>query len=294
MDVKTLKTFQTIVACGSFHKAAEELSYAQSTITMQIQKLEAEVGVQLIERGKHLRLTEAGRLFYEQSLPILHDLQQLQTRMADMQAGEAGHVRLGVTEPAASYRLPGILQPFVSEFPRIRVSVDIGSTAVLCERILSGELDLALASAPELGAGLYFEPLFTEQFVLLLPEGHPLEKLEAVAPKDMRDYRLLITSESCPYRKKLELVLQESGRTPMDTMEIGSMAALQYYVQSGLGIALVPRVGLSPAPAGTIIRPVKGRPIDMTCGLICKASDYPLKQAGARLYRRLQEHFRSE
>lgn len=71
MDLKTLKTFQMIVKHGSFIRAADEMNYVQSTVTMQIQKLESELGIQLIERGKKISLTEAGRLFYDQSLQIV-------------------------------------------------------------------------------------------------------------------------------------------------------------------------------------------------------------------------------
>ncbi|UUZ82041.1 LysR family transcriptional regulator [Paenibacillus sp. P26] len=289
MDLKALKTFQMIVSHGGFNRAAEEMNYAQSTVTMQIQKLESDLGVQLIERGKKIRLTEAGRLFHEQSVQIVKDLEQLQSRVADLQLGEAGHIRLGVTEPTASRRLPGIMGRFLSHFPKIQISVDIASTPVLGEGLLRGDLDLALCSPPELGTELYYEPLFTEKFVLLMPEGHPLAGKPAVHPEDIRGHRLLITAKNCPYRKKLEIILQESGRTPLDTMEIGSMSALKFYVQSGLGVALVPVTMLNPAPEGTVARPMDGAVIGMTCGLLCRASDYPLKGAGGKLYSFLKE-----
>ena len=284
MDLKTLKTFQLIVAHGSFNRAAEELNYAQSTVTMQIQKLESDLGIQLIERGKKLQLTEAGRLFHEQSLHIVKDFERLQSRLSDLQLGEAGHIRLGVTEPSASYRLPALLASFLSLFPKIRLSVDIASTADLCERLLQGEIDIALCSAPDVGAELYFEPLYREDFVLLMPEQHPLARQTVIVPEDIRGHRLLITSASCPYRRKLEITLQESGGSPLDTMEISSMSALKYYVESGLGIALVPRIVLDPLPAGTIMRPLQGSDLGMVCGILCKASEYPLKLASAELF----------
>ncbi|MBW7459784.1 LysR family transcriptional regulator, partial [Paenibacillus sepulcri] len=206
MDMKALNTFHRIVACGSFHSAAEEMNYAQSTVTMQIQKLEADLGVQLIERGKKIRLTEAGRLLYEQSLPIVKDLQQLQNRLADLQLGDAGMIRLGATEPGASYRLPVLLGKFMNRFPNIRISVDIASTPALCEQLLHGTLDLALCSAPELASGLYFEPLYTESFgVFIPPEGHPLARQAGIRTEDIRGHRQLINSKGCPYRRKLEI-----------------------------------------------------------------------------------------
>jgi DNA-binding transcriptional LysR family regulator len=285
MDLKTLKTFQMIVNYGSFIRVAEEMNYAQSTVTMQIKKLESDLGVQLFERGKKIRLTEAGRLFHEQSLQIIKHMEQLQSNISDLQLGEAGNIRLGVTEPTASYRLPAILERFLSHFPKIRISVDIANTPTLSERLLKGDIDIALCSAPELGSALYFEPLFKEKFVVLMPENHPLAQKAVIAPDDIREYRLLITSATCPYRRKLEMVLQDSGNISLDTMEIGSMTALKYYVESGLGIALVPKIVTETVPNGTTVRTMTGSLIEMTFGILCKTSEYPLKLAISKLYR---------
>ncbi|RXT07876.1 LysR family transcriptional regulator [Ammoniphilus sp. CFH 90114] len=290
MDLKTLKTFHMIVKYGSFHRAADEMNYVQSTVTMQIQKLESELGILLIERGKKIRLTEAGRLFYEQSLPIMKDIDRLEKNLLDLQLGESGNIRLGVTEPTASYRLPRILESFLTQYPKIRIAIEVANTPTLSERLLKGDLDLALCSTPDIGSDLHFEPWFKESFVVLMPENHPLAHLSAVSPEDIRSHRLLITSATCPYRKKLEMVLQESGNIPIETMEIGSMTALPYYVESGLGIALVPEIALKPIPAGTTIRPLNGSLVHMTFGVLFKSSDYPLKQASAKLYEFLKEN----
>lgn len=289
MDLKAIKSFQLIVAYGSFKRAAEELNYAQSTVTMQIQRLEADLGVQLIERGTKFRLTEAGKMFYERSLPIAQDLERLQSTIADTRSGEAGHIRLGATEPTASYRLPPLLSAFMADYPRIRIAVEIASTPALHERLQQGELDMAICSVPELGDRLYFEPLFTEPFALLLPEKHPLVGAADIALTDVQGHRLLITSANCPYRKQLTFLLQHTGTTLSDTMEIGSMAALPYYVASGLGIALVPLVVLQPPPSGTVIRMVNNDSIHMTSGLACRTEQNPLKPAASKLYYYLKQ-----
>ncbi|OKP82694.1 LysR family transcriptional regulator [Paenibacillus sp. P32E] len=284
MDLKTLKTFQAIVQSGSFNRAAEELNYAQSTVTMQIQKLESDLGVQLLERGKGITLTEAGRLFHEQSLRIVKDMERLQSSITDLKSGEAGNVRIGAADPTASYRLPVILKKFLIRFPKMELSVDISGSGALCDRLLRGELDVVLCSAPELGKELHFEPLFTEAFVLLMPEDHPLASAPVITADHLRGHRLLITAPTCPYRKKLESVLRESAGPPLNTMEIGSMSALKFYVQSGLGIALVPEVTLDPVPPGTVLRRLESKAVDMTCGIICRIGDYPLKPAIRSLY----------
>jgi DNA-binding transcriptional LysR family regulator len=289
VDLKTLKMFHMIVKLGSFNRAAQELNYAQSTVTMQIQKLESELDVVLFERGKEVRLTEAGRLFYEQSLPIVKNMEQLKESLADLKSGDAGFVRIGVTEPAASYRLPRLLKTFLSRHPKIDMAVEISNTPHLSERVRKRELDFALCTAPGLGSDLFFEPLFEEAFVVLLPEDHPLVHKEAIDPTDFRGHRLLVTSATCPYRRKLEMTLQEHGNVPIGTMEIGSMTALKSYVECGLGIALVPDITVGPDLKGVAVRPIGGSLLQMTIGLLSHESAHPLPMASRRLYQFLRK-----
>ncbi|GLX69889.1 LysR family transcriptional regulator [Paenibacillus glycanilyticus] len=287
MDLKTLKTFQAIVRHGSFHQAAEALSYAQSTVTMQIQRLEGDLGVTLFERGKKVQLTEAGRLFHAQSLDIVNRMEQMQRNLLEMQSGEAGKIRVGVTEPLASYRLPPLLKAFMQDHAQVEVSLEIASTTVLAEGLRQGELDFALCSAPEAGGELYFHPLFKEKFVMLLPGEHPLAEAQAIRLTDLEGHRLLITAETCPYRKKLERILQDNGPLAMETMEIGSMTALKHYVAAGFGMALVPVTTLEPLPPGTIAKEIVGTSIDMLMGLLSRTQ--PLPPAAAKLYENLRQ-----
>lgn len=290
MDLKSIRTFHLIVKYGSFARAAEELNYSPSTVTMQMRKLESDLGVPLIERGKPFCLTEAGRLFREHSMPLIRHMEQLQLIMADWESGEAGHLRLGVTEPTASHRLPGLLKTFLHRHPNIQIAVDIADTPTLTDRVLKGEVDLALCSAPDTGEELDYEPLFKEPFAVLVPEDHPLSRKAAIAADDFREHRLLVTSAACPYRRKLERALREAGNVPTEVMEIGSMTALKYYVECGLGIALMPRIALHPIPRGTAVRPLReDLPIDMTFGMLCAKTGFPLTRAATKLYRFLKE-----
>ena len=285
LDLKAIKTFHLIAKYESFVRAAEELNYSPSAVTMQIRKLESDLGVALIERGKPFRLTEAGRLFREKSLPLIRHMEQLQAIMADWESGEAGHIRLGAAEPAASHRLPALLNPFLQRHPNIQISVDIADAPTLAERVLEGDVDFALCSPPETDDELHFEALLKEPFAVLLPEGHPLAEKAAIDARDFRGHRLLVTPAGCPYRRKLEMTLRDAGNVPTDVMEIGSVAALKHYAASGLGIALVPVISLDPLPRGTVIRPLAdGLSIDMTFGMLYPKTGSPFTRAASRLY----------
>lgn len=112
MDLRTIKTFKTVVKYGSFQRAAEELNYAQSTVTTHIKNLEDELGVTLLKRGKTLQLTEAGRLLSEKGEFLLKGFENLQSSLQELVQGESGIIRIGVMEPTASYRLPPLLASF--------------------------------------------------------------------------------------------------------------------------------------------------------------------------------------
>ncbi|MNV72018.1 HTH-type transcriptional regulator GltR [compost metagenome] len=163
------------------------------------------------------------------------------------------------------------------------------NTPILGEWLRKGELDLALCAMPEQNEGLYFEPLYREPFVALVPKGHSLAKLEIVELEDLKNHRLLVTSANCPYRRKLEFLMAQSALPSPEMMEIGSMTALSAYVASGLGVALVPAILAEALRENVVSRLLKGSSVDMTCGLLSRTTEAPLAPASAKLYTELRE-----
>ncbi|CAN7407756.1 MULTISPECIES: LysR family transcriptional regulator [unclassified Paenibacillus] len=270
MDIRNIKTFQTIIRLGSFQRAAEELQYGQSTVTMHIQKLESDLGVKLLERGKKLTLTEAGRLFHQNADLLLKDYDFLQASMDELVKGDAGIIRLGVMEPTASYRLPQLLGPFLRQHPKVKISIHIGNTTVLGQMLHEGSIDMAICSTPNTGLDHSFEPFFIERLALLVPETHWLASKPSIRLRDLQHEHLLITNSQCPYRQKLENALLENGGSPYSGMEIGNMAALKYYVQADFGIAVVPVISATPTPQGTVLKAIDDLDSGLVTGLLRK------------------------
>jgi LysR family transcriptional regulator, regulator of the ytmI operon len=288
MDLKALQTFHRIVSLGSFYRAAEEMNYAQSTVSMQIQRLETEIGAQLFDRSqKSVSLTEAGRVFYAESIEILKRIDQLRETMMEVTRGESGSVRIGVTEPSASLRLPAILSRFLHAHPKVLVSVHIANTPVLSDLLHTGEIDIALCTTPEMGTDIFFEPLFQEEFVVLLPEGHSLAAQSTISPTHFAGQRLLITARNCPYRKMLDVAVQGWGVT-LNTLEISSITALKSYVEHGIGIALVPRILVESPSQGTVVREMGSNSIQMTTGFLYLVEKLPMRPAVRALYQFLK------
>ncbi|GIM46485.1 HTH-type transcriptional regulator YtlI [Collibacillus ludicampi] len=274
MDIRALKTFQTVVRLGSFQRAAEDLQYAQSTVTMQIQKLESELGVQLFERGKKIRLTEAGRILNRQVTYILNDIEQLRQTMADIQSGETGNIRIGCMEPTASLRLPDILAQYCKARPKVQVTLEIGNTVTITERVYSGDLDIGICTAPDTDFGLNFEPLFVEELALLVPITHPLAKKEEMIAEDLRGERLVLTGRNCAYRRKLEHLLLEKGNSVYPIIQTSSIESIKRLVQVGCGIGIIPRVSVSSPPSGTVLKSVQDLELDVTIGILHRFDEY--------------------
>lgn len=283
MDIRNIKTFQTIIKLGSFQRAAEELQYGQSTVTMHIQKLESDLGVKLLERGKKLKLTEAGRLFHQNADLLLKDYDFLQSSMVELLQGEGGNIRLGAMEPTASYRLPLILGPFLQQHPKVKVSIQIGNTTMLGQMLNEGSIDLAICSTPDTGLEQSFEPLFNERLSLLVPESHPLASKDMIFLRDLQHENILITNSLCPYRQKLESSLLEKGGSPYSGMEIGNMAALKFYVQANFGIAVVPVITAIPNPEGTVLKNIHDLDSGLVTGLLRKQNGSSFSSAAEKL-----------
>lgn len=292
MDLRTIKTFQTIAQLGSFQKAADELKYVQSTITMQIQKLEADVGVKLIERGKKIYLTEAGRVFYEQADILLKDIEHIHNKMNEWLHGETGKIRIGAIEPMALYRLPLILEPFCKRYPKVEISIEINNTQNLTQMIKDGLLDLALCNTPVLDHTTHFEPLLTEEVSLLIPENHHLANKSDIHLGDLTNEKLILGAIVCQFRMNLEKAMLNAGISSQIGMEVNSMTALKEYVKAGLGIAVVPDiiVGVVP-PRGTLMKKVQGLDVGVVTGILRKNSDVTVGAAINRLINLIKESF---
>jgi DNA-binding transcriptional LysR family regulator len=295
MELRHIYTFQAIVKEGSFLKAAEKLMYAQSTITLHIQQLEAELGVKLfLRQGKKVQLTEAGRSLQEQADSLVARAMALQQTMFNLVAGEAGHVRIGVIEPTASLRLPQLLAAFCQERPRIRLTIEVGNTRTISQRVASGALDLGICSPPAAHLGLDFEPLFVERLALLLPERHPLAGAENIRAQDLAGQRLLLTEEDCAYREIIESTLLKRRINPYSGLEIGSLEMVKHAVQSAMGLALLPRAAATPPPARTVLRELSGLELSLPIGLVLLADEISPSRALEALLILLHKELRAE
>jgi LysR family transcriptional regulator, regulator of the ytmI operon len=268
MEFRHLKTFQTIIQTGSFLQAAEQLQYAQSTITLHIQQLEAELAVKLfLRQGKKIQLTAAGKALEIHANFLLQRAQMLHQEMLELVAGKTGHLRIGSIEPVASLQLPPLLVKFCREYPQVRLTLETGVTDVITQRVASGKLDLAVCSPPTAKLGLDFATIFYDPMTLLISQSNLLSKKKEILVEDLATERLLLTETNCPYRQVFEQEMQSRGVNPYSGLEIMSLKALQSMVQSGLGIGVMPTAIVNPNPENTVLKNIQNLKLELPVGI---------------------------
>ena len=292
MEFKHLQTFQAVATEGSFLKAAEKLQYAQSTITLHIQKLEEELGVQLFSRqSRRTELTVAGRTLQSHADHLLYRAEQLQQAMASLVTGEAGQLRIGSVEPVASVHLPVVLVAFCQRYPKVRLTLEVGVTQTISRRVAAGELDLAICSPPAANLNLDFQSLFQDPISLLVPVSHAIAKEKDITVAALAKERLILTEEHCPYRDVLEKALLSRGINPYSGVESMSSGALKQMVHYGLGIGVLPSAAIAPLPSGTVERHLSDLDLNLSIGLATNPDILILDSALSALANAIKVHF---
>lgn len=238
MDIRELETFIMIVQTGTFQSAAEMLHYSQTTVTLRIQKLEAELGVQLFERGRQIKLSDAGAVLYEKASQLLLDFQEVQDSMRFCAEGIMGTVEVGAIEPLATIVFPSLLTKLRTEYPNIRINLTVNGAADLRKKMEQGRLNIAVTLGQESKNFSYqSDNIGCSEVLLVLPAKHPLATRETIFCKDLEGERLLMPRKYTPLYYRFENELREHGCTRFEEVHIDGAFATRTFVQAGYCIS---------------------------------------------------------
>ncbi|WP_040950822.1 LysR family transcriptional regulator [Gorillibacterium massiliense] len=245
MELRHLQTFLAVVEASGVTRAAQQLGYAQSSITAHIQALEDELDAPLFNRlGRRLLLTETGyRLLpYAQEMTRMHDIAK---EAVQSESVLNGTVTLGAPESLAAFRLPGIIREFRNRYPEVKIILKPGVCWELHDRVRSGELDLVFTLQAETNTpDLHVIRLVEESMALIAAPNHPLAAVHPVEPVHLKNEVILQTEPGCTYRELFEQQLKSCGVYPNPGLEFWSIEAIKNCVMSGIGLSLLPLVSV--------------------------------------------------
>lgn len=175
MDLRQLRYFVTVAERGSFNAAASALNIAQSALSRHVKDLEDELGGALLERGaRGVVPTESGKLLLERGRWLLGTLNDIREEVRTENREPTGTVRLGAPASLAELFYAPLAQVFATRFPRVRLELSEGLTEPMCDRLLRGDIDIAIVTSPPPNRHLVYEKLVSEQVFLFGRPGDPL------------------------------------------------------------------------------------------------------------------------
>ena len=203
----TLTQLQYIIAVDNhrhFARAAESCFVTQPTLSMQIHKLEEELGVTVFDRSrKPLQPTDIGIKILEQARTVVNEEKRINEIIQQHKGEIAGSFRLAIIPTVASTLLPRFLKCFISQYPKVNLEIEELQTKVILERLKNGLLDAAILATPLKQDGIMEKPLYYEPFMAYTPTDHRLFKEKFIDNSDLIADDILLLHEGHCFRNSV-------------------------------------------------------------------------------------------
>jgi molybdate transport repressor ModE-like protein len=244
LDPARLRLLVEVRRQGSISAAAVACRMGQPSATKHLHRLEAAVGVKLVERhGRASRLTDAGEVVAVHAQRVLDTLEGMHEDLRALAAAERGTLALAASTTPGTYVLPAVLRRFADRHPGIDVDVVIGSSTWVAERVAHREVQLGVAGEIDLPEGVVAEPFLDDEIVgIAAPEDRTALRGRRAQIRTLAQRTLLVRELGSSTRGVSERYLARAGYRPAKRWELDSNEAIKRSVAAGLGVGFVSRL----------------------------------------------------
>ena len=241
IDFDGVQAFVVIAELGGFNKAARELHITQTALTRRIQKLEAYLGLKLLDRTtRRVDLTVVGRDFLPQARSIVQEMTSAVERLKDMSQRSTGHFSLACIPSMTSHVLPRVIRQYAQQHPDNRIRLLDGSSDEVRHAVLGGQAELGIAIQGEKHPELAETVLFADPLVFVCRKPHPLQDRKTVTWADMRDTELVGVSSFAATRLFMDYQLAKRNIRVHAKYEVQHHATAVNLVAAGVASAIMP------------------------------------------------------
>lgn len=244
MELRQLRYLVAVADERHFTRAAEREHIAQPALSQQIRRLEAELGLTLVERTtRRVAMTQAGDLLVGRARRVLAELDAAHAELASLAGVQAGRLSVGALHTMGPVDLSLLLASFHRTHPGIDLEVREQSSEELAEMLRVDEIDLAFLSVTEhiQSRGLTFQRLVSEELVAVLPTGHPLAGRPSIRFGELANEAFISFRRGSRLRELLDWAAAEAGFEIRITLESNESRRIRSLVSSALGVAILPR-----------------------------------------------------
>jgi DNA-binding transcriptional LysR family regulator len=278
MELRHLRYFVAVAEELNFTRAARRLGIEQPPLSQQVRQLEREVGTSLFQRlPRGVALTAAGSTFLAEARDILERVRLATGRAQQAARGNLGRIRVGMINSAPFHPfVPRLIREFGQHYPEVALSLEEDITPALAEALREGRVDLAFLR-PLLGeaADLLVEPLFDEDMVVALPEGHHLTRLRSLplAALAQESFVLFPRAVGSGLYDEVISACRRAGFGPQVGHEVRQVTSIANLVAADLGVSLVPASMQQVLSTGVVYRPIEGDAPKARMSLACRRDD---------------------
>ncbi|MDF2889985.1 MAG: transcriptional regulator, LysR family [Clostridia bacterium] len=242
MNLGYLKLFNTLATELSFSKAASLLYISQPAVSIQIKKLEEDLGFKLFDRvGKHLALTENGDILYQYTKKIFDLVDEADIVLMNKYSNLKGIVEIGASNTPGTYLLPRIMREFSETFPEVIANLHIGNTYEVEKMILENRVDFAIKGGDVIyNSKLYVEWLAEDEIIFITSPKSCLAGREYVDYHELEKCKFIVHEKNSRLYNLVQHILQDIDLLDNITMTMGHVDAIKQAVRLELGIAAVP------------------------------------------------------
>jgi DNA-binding transcriptional LysR family regulator len=261
LDVKRLRVLREVAAQGSFSGAADALAYTQSAVSQQISALEREAGATLVERNaRGVRLTDAGEALVRHADVILARLADAEAELEAIAGLRGGRLRLVAIASCGATILPRAIARFRERHPGVDLTMEPGEPEDAVTALRAGDCDLAVTVEADFGKsppdGIERRHLLDDPMYLVLPAGHPLAHKRRLRLEDLAGEAWIngSTGATCPDGRILLRACNAAGFDPQIVFASDDYNAVQGFIAAGVGISLIPDLGLVSVRDDVVVR----------------------------------------
>lgn len=242
MELRHLRYFLALAERLSFTQAAAQVHITQSTLSHQISQLEEELGQRLFDRSdRRVTITASGELFLSKAINALAEIDNGIALMNTLRKDLTGELRIGTTPTLNMEVVPRCVALFTQDYPSVRVLVEEETGDGLVAGLQAERLDLVLAYQPLMLGNIVFEPLHTEEMILVVGKRHAFVRRRRVRMAELHRRELVLPPRKFTTRQQIDEAFKAVGAQPFVAIEMVSLSAILALVEQTALATIVSR-----------------------------------------------------
>ena len=248
MTITQLEYAVALDTYGSFVAAAEKREVTQPTLSMQIQKLEDELGLKLFDRSTQpIRATPEGKRIIDQARIVIREAGRIHELINTEKGLVEGSLRLGIIPTIAPYLVPAFIKTVSEKYPQLHLEITELTTATIIERLKNHQLDCGLLATPLDEPDLHETPVYYEPFVVYVSPSNPLAKKATLSASDIHAEDIWLMNEGHCFRSQVLQICRDHKKNHASkpfVYEAGSIETLKRLVEMNNGYTLLPELAV--------------------------------------------------